>query len=122
MEALDIAKIAARALDSKKAVDLKVLKVRDLTVLTDYFVIASGTSNTHVGALAEEVDFKLSEAGMEPTRKEGADTKSWVLLDYGSVVVHVFYPEMREFYALERLWADAEPVDLDLTEAPLGTA
>lgn len=116
MEPLELAKTAAQALDSKKAVDLKLLKVRDLTVLTDYFVIASGTSNTHVGALADEVEFKLSQLGIEPARKEGADSRNWILLDYGSVVVHIFYPESREFYALERLWADAEPVELNLQQ------
>ncbi len=115
MESLELAKQAALALSSKKALDIKVLKVEDLTVLTDYFVIASGSSTTHVGALAEEVDYKLSQKGIQPTRKEGADSKHWILMDYGSVVVHVFYPEMREYYALERLWADAKPIELDLT-------
>lgn len=114
MEALELAKKIARALDSKKAQELKLLKVEDLTVLADYFVIASGTSNTHVKALADEVDYQLSQAGIEPSKIEGADSKSWILMDYGSVVVHVFYPETRDFYALERLWADAEPVQLDL--------
>ncbi len=114
MEALELAKMMANALNSKKALDIKLLKVEDLTVLTDYFVIASGTSSTHVGALADELEFKLNEAGVKPSRVEGAGTKSWILLDYGSVVAHVFYPEMREYYALERLWADAQPVPLEL--------
>lgn len=116
MEALQLAKLAAKAMDGKKAQDIKLLRVEDLTVLADYFVIATGTSNTHVGALADEVDFKVSEAGVEPLRVEGAKSKDWVLLDYGSVVVHVFYPEAREFYALERLWADAETIELELDE------
>ncbi|MFV0413417.1 MAG: ribosome silencing factor [Oscillospiraceae bacterium] len=114
MEALQLATQIAKALDSKKALDIKVLRVHDLTILADYFVIASGTSNTHVGALADEVQFKLGEAGVKPASTEGTGTRSWVLLDYGSVVVHVFYPETREFYALERLWADGEPVQIDL--------
>lgn len=114
MEPLQLAKLAAKALDSKKALDMKLLKVQDITVLADYFLIASGTSNTHVGALADEVDFQLGQAGIQPNRVEGAKGKSWILLDYGSLVVHVFYPETREFYALERLWADAEPVELTL--------
>ena len=116
MEALELAKKIAQVLDNKKANDLKVLKVQDLTVLADYFVIASGTSTTQVGALFNEVDFQLGEQGVEPLRVEGAATKNWVLLDYGSVVVHIFYPEAREFYALERLWADAEPVVLDFLQ------
>lgn len=114
MEALEMVNVIAKALDSKKAVDLKALRVHDLTVLADYFVIASGTSNTHVGALADEVDFKMGEVGIQPSRVEGADSRSWILLDYGAVIVHVFYPEAREFYALERLWADGEPIELDL--------
>ena len=114
MEPLELATDIVKALDDKKALDLKLLKVEDLTVLADYFVIASGTSSTHVGALAEEVEFKMSQRGIEPRRVEGARSRDWVLLDYGSVVVHVFYPETREFYALERLWADAETVEIKL--------
>lgn len=116
MEPLELAKKIAYILDNKKAQDLKVLKVEDLTVLTDYFVIASGTSSTQVGALAEEVDFKLGQEGIEPNRIERDTTKSWILLDYGAVVVHVFYPDARQSYALEHLWADATPVDLGLEE------
>lgn len=114
MEPFELAKTIAAALDSKKAQDIKVLKVHDLTVLADYFVIASGSSTTQVGALYDEVEFRLGEAGIQPLRTEGAASRSWILLDYGSVVVHIFYPEAREFYALERLWADAEEVKLDL--------
>lgn len=117
MEALELAKTAAKALNSKKARDIKLLKVSDLTVLADYFVIASGTSTTQVGALADEVDYQLGQADIQPLRKEGASTRKWILLDYGSVVVHVFYPEAREFYSLERMWADAEPVDTSFLEA-----
>lgn len=113
MEPLEFAKKIAKILDNKKASDIKVLKIQDLTILADYFVIASGTSNTQVKALAEEVEYKLSQEGIEPNHVEGASSRSWILLDYGSVVVHVFYPETREFYDLERLWADAEPVEME---------
>ena len=116
MEALQIAKLAAQAINSKKGIDIKVLKVDDLTVLTDYFVIASGTSNTHVSALANEVDFKLSEKKINPNHIEGKDGKNWIVLDYGSVVVNVFYLETREYYSLERMWADATPIELNLDE------
>ena len=116
MESLQLAKTIAKILDSKKAQDIKVLKVRDLTVLADYFVIASGGSTTQVGALFDEVDFQMGNAGTEPLRVEGAATRNWVLLDYGAVVVHIFYPEAREFYALERMWADADPVDMSFLE------
>ena len=112
MEPLELATLAARILDDKKGIDIKLLQVGDLTVLADYFVVASGTSNTHVGSLADEVEFKLGEAGVKPLRTEGAQTREWVLLDYGSVVVHLFYPESREFYSLEHLWADAQTVEL----------
>lgn len=116
MESLQLATAIARVLDRKKASDVKVLKVRDLTVLTDYFVIATGTSSTHVKSLAEEVEFQLGEQGAKPLRTEGYDSKNWILLDYGTVIVHVFYPEARSFYDLEHLWADAEPVDVSFEE------
>ena len=89
-----------------------MLKVESLTVLTDYFVIASGTSTTQVAALADEVDFELSQKGIKPYNTEGFDSKNWVLLDYSNVIVHVFVPNSRAYYDLEHLWADGEPVDI----------
>jgi ribosome-associated protein len=89
--AIEIAKI----LDKKKAQDVRVLKVESLTVLTDYFVIASGTSTTQVASLADEVEYELSQKGLEPYSVEGHDTKNWVLLDYSNVIVHVFVPNSR---------------------------
>lgn len=106
--AIEIAKI----LDKKKAQDVRVLKVESLTVLTDYFVIASGTSTTQVASLADEVEYELSQKGLEPYSTEGHDTKNWVLLDYSNVIVHVFVPNSRAYYDLEHLWADGEPVDI----------
>ena len=118
MDSFELATCIARILDKKKAQDLKVLKVRDLTVLTDYIVIASGSSTTQVRSLAEEVEFQLEQQGVRPLRTEGYDSKNWILLDYGEVIVHVFYPQAREFYDLEHLWADADPVEVQLdTEA-----
>lgn len=115
MESKDLALRAAAILDKKKASDVKVLKVRDLTVLTDYFVIASGTSSTHVKSLADEVDFQLDHNdGIQPLHTEGSDSRSWVVLDYGEVIVHVFTPEAREFYDLDHMWADGE--EMDITE------
>ena len=106
-----------KALDSKKAVDIEVLEIGALTVVADYFVIAAGTSNTHVRALADEVEFKLGEEGITPRQIEGRAT-GWILLDYSDVVVHVFIGDQREHYNLEKLWADAEKVDISalLTE------
>ncbi len=112
MESVEILSVAANALNEKKAADLSALKVDDLTVLTEYFLLATAKSSTHVRALADEVEFKLGEAGLEPHHIEGKST-GWVLLDYGSVIVHVFSRDSREFYNLDKMWADATEIDLD---------
>jgi len=106
-----IASIAFKALDDKKAKDIKVLKTAGQTVLADYFVICNGTSNTHIKALVDEVDKQLSEAGEPPIRREGLRSDIWVLMDFGCVIVHVFTDEARKFYNLERLWSDSEVID-----------
>ena len=113
-----IAAIAAKALDEKKARDVKVLKTTEQTVLADYFVICNGTSSTHIKALVDEVDKQLSEAGEPPMRREGLCSDIWVLMDFGCVIVHVFTDEARTFYNLERLWSDAEVVDLSSLPSP----
>ena len=107
----EIAAVAAKALDEKKAKDVKVLKTAEQTVLADFFVICNGTSSTHIKALVDEVDKLLSEAGEPPIRREGLRSDIWVLMDFGSVIVHVFTDEARKFYNLERLWSDSELVD-----------
>ncbi len=107
MDSKTLAIALARALDARKAQNIRVLKVEDLTTVTDYFVIATGTSTTHVGALADEADFALGRQGVNPLRTEGHDGKRWILLDYGSVIVHVFTKEAHDYYDLEHLWADA---------------
>ncbi len=101
----------AAMLDNKKAGDVKVLKTEEVTVLCDYIVIATGSSTTQVRALADELEFKLKEQGTPPARIEGYESRSWILMDYHSVIVHIFHPEAREFYKLETLWADAKPID-----------
>ncbi len=101
-----------KILDKKKAEDIQALKVTDLTILADYFVIASGTSTTQVKALADEVEFQLGEAGIEPRGTEGFRGANWIVLDYDDIIVHVFYQDAREEYQLERLWADGEQVDI----------
>ena len=106
-----IAAIAAKALDDKKAKDVMVLKTEGQTVLADYFVICNGTSAPHIKALVDEVDKQISEAGEVMIRREGMRSDIWVLMDFGSVIVHVFTDEARKFYNLERLWSDAEVVD-----------
>ena len=110
MESRELAIRLARVLDAKKALNVHILAVEDLTTVTDYFVIATGTSTTHVGALADEAEFQLERAGVKVLRTEGHDGKRWVLLDYGSVIVHVFTQEAHDYYDLEHLWADAAPV------------
>ena len=106
----EIAEIAAKALEDKKAKDVKILKTSEQTVLADYFVICNGTSSTHIKALVNEVDKQVSEAGEAPLRREGLRSDIWVLMDFGSVIVHVFTEEARKFYNLERLWSDSEEV------------
>ena len=108
-----LAKRIAAILDAKKALDLKVLNVKEQTVLADFLVFASGTSTTQVNAMADEVEFKLSQDGTEPLRVEGRGSGSWVLLDYGSVIVHVFGRESKEFYKLDKLWSAGVEVALD---------
>ena len=107
----EIAAVAAKALEEKKAKDVKVLKTAEQTVLADYFVICNGSSTPHIKALVDEVDKELSEAGEPPIRREGLRSDIWVLMDFGSVIVHVFTDEARKFYNLERLWSDSQVVD-----------
>lgn len=104
--------VAVKALDSKKGKDIRVLYTADQTTLADYFVICNGTSNTQVKALADAVEDAMTKAGEEPHHVEGHRGGQWTLMDYSSVVVHIFTDEAREFYALERLWSDAAPVDV----------
>ena len=109
----EMAIVAAKALDSKKGGEIKVMEVTDLTSLADYFVICTGSSNTQINALCDPVEEKLAEeAGEKPLHREGHRGGVWVLLDYGCVVIHVFDTEARELYGLERLWSDGKPVDL----------
>ena len=118
LTAEQIAAIAAKALEDKKARDIKVLRTTEQTVLADYFVICNGTSSTHIKALVDEVDKQLSEAGEPPVRREGLRSDIWVLMDFGCVIVHVFTDEARKFYNLERLWSDSEEVPLSSLPGP----
>lgn len=104
-----IADLANATLDNKKGMDVTTLEVGNQTVLADYFVLATGTSNTHVRALADEVEFQLKEQlGVEPNHIEGASGNAWTLLDYGCVIINIFTAQARDFYKLERLWNGAE--------------
>ena len=113
LTAKEVALEVTKALDSKKGVNIKLLKIDKISSLADYFLICTGTSNTHVKTLCDYAEYTMVDQLGEPMLgREGHRGNSWELLDFGSVVVHVFTEEAREFYALERLWADAEAVDL----------
>ena len=108
----EMALAAAKALDEKKGIGISAMEITDLTSLADYFVFATGSSNTQINALCGAVEKALDEQGVPILRHEGYRDGTWVLLDYGDIVVHVFSAEAREFYSLERLWSDGIPVDL----------
>ena len=108
----EMALTAARALDEKKGVSISAVEITDLTSLADYFVFATGSSNTQINALCGAVEKAMDEKGVPVLRREGYRDGTWVLLDYGDIVVHVFSKEAREFYSLERLWHDGKPLDL----------
>ena len=101
-----LAEAIAEILDNKKANDVKVIKVGDKTIIADYFVLANGNTSTHVRSLADEVEYKLSETGVSAIRSDGGSGSSWRVLDYASVIVHVFDREAREFYKLDKLYTE----------------
>ena len=112
MTQIEMVEKIVKILDLKKAQDIKVLKVTNLTILADYFIIANGNSNTQTKAIAGEVGFKLSQEGVNPTRTEGYSSADWIVLDYSDIIVHIFNKESRDYYQLERLWADGEEIDI----------
>ncbi len=97
-------------LDAKKAHRIEVLRVHDQTVITDYFVICHGNSGTQVKALGDEVEYRLGLCGVSPLHFEGRDNNGWIAVDYGTVIVHIFSRELRDFYQLEKLYGDAEKI------------
>lgn len=112
LTSLEVAELAVRVLDSKKAKEIRVLETKDITVLADYFILCTAGSTTQIKTLADEVDKALTEKGERSLRTEGYRGGGWVLVDFGSIVVHIFLKEIREFYALERLWRDARELDI----------
>ncbi|MDO8915675.1 MAG: ribosome silencing factor [Coriobacteriia bacterium] len=112
LEIEELVRIAAHAAADKKAVDVVAIRVAELLVITDYFLIATGASDRQVGAVADGIEDALREAGVKPIGREGEREQRWILLDYGDFVVHVFRPDEREFYRLEKLWSDAPRLDL----------
>ena len=116
MDSKEMVKIAYTALEDKKAEDIRVIEIKDISVIADYLIIANGTNSSQVQALVDNVDEKLSEAGVSNKRIEGTRNSSWVLMDYNDVIVHVFSREDRLFYDLERIWRDGK----DISKEELG--
>jgi ribosome-associated protein len=109
----ELARIAIAALEEKKAVDIRVIDISEVSVLADYFIIANGSNGPQIQALSDEVSEKMERAGAALKQIEGYDTASWVLLDFGDVIVHIFNQEYRLLYDLERIWRDGKQVDID---------
>ena len=112
LSAKEVALEVTRALDAKKGIDIRLLRIEKVSSLADYFLICTGSSNTHVKTLCDYAEYTMEQLGEPMLGREGHRGNSWELLDFGSIVVHVFTEEARRFYDLERLWADAEVVDL----------
>lgn len=115
----NIAKLVYTSLDNKKGEDIRIIDIKDISVIADYFIIANGTNSLHVRALVDNVDKVLSKNGYTPKRIEGIKSDNWTLIDYGDVVVHIFSKEDRLFYDLERIWRDGKFInkeELDIEE------
>ncbi len=111
-EPIEIAKTLVHVLDMKKGRDIKLLRIADHTIIADYFVICGGTSNTNIKALAGEAEYKLEQSGVKSLRIDGYSEGEWVAIDFGCVIVHIMNRENRDFYKLEKLWGDAESIDI----------
>ena len=110
----EMVSIACKAIDDKKALDIKVIDIREVSVIADYFVITSGSNLNQVQAIVDNVEEQLGRAGFEPKQIEGTRNSNWILMDYGDLIIHVFDEENRLFYDLERIWRDGK--DLDVSE------
>ena len=112
MDSLELTKRAVCALDNKKAANIEALCVDDVTILGDYFIIASADNTTHVRALADELEYQLKKAGVIPRSIEGYQSANWIVMDYRDVIVHIFHEQARNYYNLEKLWSDGVRVDV----------
>ncbi len=112
-KAREMAKIAYRALEEKKAEDIRVINIEQVSVLADYFLIASGTNRNQTQAMADNVEELLHKAGCQMRQMEGYQTANWILMDYGDIIVHIFDTENRLFYDLERIWRDGTSITLE---------
>lgn len=113
MTSKELAKLACDALDDKKALEIKVINIENVSTLADYFIIASGTNHNQVQAMADNVDETLGRAGYEPKQIEGYQNANWILMDYRDIVIHIFDEENRLFYNLERIWRDGTVVEVE---------
>lgn len=113
MTSKELAKLACDALDDKKALEIKVINIENVSTLADYFIIASGTNHNQVQAMADNVDETLGRAGYEPKQIEGYQNANWILMDYRDIVIHIFDEENRLFYDVERIWRDGTVVEVE---------
>lgn len=107
----EMARIAYDALDEKLGKDLRMIKIDEISVIADYLIIANGGNPSHIAALSDNVEMKMAENGIENKRVEGNRNSTWILMDYGDVIVHIFSPEDRLFYDLEHIWRDGTAID-----------
>lgn len=106
----EMTRIAYEALEDRKGEDIQVIEIKDISIIADYFIIANGTNSPQVDALVDSVKDALGKKGIEPKRIEGVRSASWILMDYGDIIVHVFSKEDRLFYNLERIWRDGKTI------------
>ncbi len=116
MTTQQLVKLAYHALEDKKAVDIHILDIREVSILADYFIIASGENKNQIQAMIDNVQEELEKQGLQPRQIEGYDTAGWILMDYGDIIVHVFSTEDRLFYDLERIWRDGKSIDINAIE------
>lgn len=108
----EMAKMAIKALEDKKGNDIRVIDIQNVSIIADYFIIASGSNKNQVQSMADNVEEVLGKAGFEPRQTEGYGTATWILMDYNDIIIHIFSEEDRLFYDLERIWRDGQPVDV----------
>ena len=113
MTSRELAKIALSGLSDKKAQDIKVIDISEISVMADYFIIASGSNRNQVQAMADNVEEKLHDAGVTPRQIEGYHTANWILMDFNDIIVHIFNEEDRLFYNLEKIWLDGKVIDAE---------
>ncbi|MGE5676231.1 MAG: ribosome silencing factor [Mycobacterium leprae] len=120
VESAQVARMAALTADDRKAKEVRLLDIRSISTITDYFVLCSGTNTTHVRAIADHIEEKVTALGMPLHHMEGYQNGRWILLDFGGIVVHVMHEEERQFYNLDRLWGDALLLEVSMPRSEAG--